>query len=114
MINLINEIAGSNSNNIFGSTRPAGVTLNVNIVGADSEPNNFSPNDTLSQTLLSLINQLAQQKNQFQNEQNKNDSISEDEFYDLLKTGKTQIENGQFKTNEQVMFEAKKWLNEKL
>lgn len=61
MINLINEIAGSNSNNIFGSTRPAGVTLNVNIIGADSEPNNFSPNDTLSQTLLSLINQLAQQ-----------------------------------------------------
>lgn len=77
---------------------------------------------TLQKKLISRISEINDSKKlEYLDELlNAKDSFDEDGLLiltepmsELIKISKEQIKNGEFKTNEQVMNEAKSWLNER-
>ena len=77
---------------------------------------------TLQKKLISRISEINDSKKlEYLDELlNAKDSFDEDGLLiltepmsELIKISKEQIKNGAFKTNEQVMDEAKSWLNER-
>ena len=77
---------------------------------------------TLQKKLISRISEIKDSKKlEYLDELlNAKDSFDEDGLLiltepmsELIKISKEQIKNGEFKTNEQVMNEAKSWLNER-
>ena len=77
---------------------------------------------TLQKKLISRISEIKDSKKlEYLDELlNAKDSFDEDGLLiltepmsELIKISKEQIKNGEFKTNDQVMEEAKSWLNER-